>query len=229
MRKSFYQQNKTIIILLSLWLFRICFLLQANDGGISINKFVIFQICMIIALFIYLCKEKFTPIILFKFSSTMGFASIYSLGMISIVWSVLPLMSCFFAFENLVCMTALLYLALQCKNNYQIEHIFICAVIAIISMYIIRNLTIGGSWHSVTYSTIAAILTTYCLGEYNTKNRPIENVKILRYGLVTGLAILGVTTSGGAIFSTGLSLFALSLFAEKSTIRVMALICIITC
>ncbi len=223
---TYYQRNKALIIPLSLWLFRICFLLQGNEGGVAINKFVLFQIFMIIIIFMNLCKVNFLPILLIRYSSTSGFALIYILGMASMLWSVLPLMSCFFAFENLVCMTVLLYLAQQCKDQFQLERIFIWSVISIICMFIIRNVTIGGTWHSVTYSTIAAMLTTYCLGEYNVKNRPDENVKMLRYGLASGIFILIITTSGGAMFSTAISLFALSLFAEKPAVRVFAFISI---
>ena len=222
-KSDYFRQNKPIILILFAWLFRLCFLLQGNAGGVSLNGFVLLQIALILTLFAILLSKGFYPILLLQLTSTRLMALIYLLGMLSLVWSVLPLMSCFFAFENLVIMTTLLYLAYKTNSVYQLERFFIGFIIAILIMFFIRTILLGGGYfHSVTYSTVAAMLTTYCLGEWKNEWRPEENNTTLRFGLFCGVFFLIITTSGGAIFSTFLSCFAIVAFTKNQFIRFLA-------
>ncbi|OQC16079.1 MAG: O-Antigen ligase [Lentisphaerae bacterium ADurb.Bin082] len=224
-KTEYFRQNRTLILLLFAWLFRLCFLLQGNYGSVAINKYVFLQIGLILALFFIMVSRNFYPSQLFLSPSTRPFAFIYFLGMVSILWSVLPLMSCFFAFENLVCMTVLLYLGLRCKDKFQLERFFIGMVIAILLMFFSRQCLLGGFYfHSVSYSTVAAMLTTYCLGEWGKSNRPRENITSLKMGLAFGAGFLILTTSGGAIFSAFLSCLVLVLFARNLSIRFLTFI-----
>lgn len=221
----FFKQNKTILLLLFAWIFRVTFLLQGNNGsGVAINKYVFFQIFLILMMIIYLYKNKMTPFVMIKHPVTMGFSLLYILGMISICWSVMPLMSCYFAMENLILMTVLFFISMQCKNCYEVERLFIYFVLVLFSMFIIRSLLFVGGWHSVTYSSIAAMLFMYCLAEYSAMLRPIKNVKMLKIGLLLSGFILVITTSGGACFSAALSSIALAMFARQRTVRVISLI-----
>ncbi len=222
-KTGFFKQNKTIILLIFAWIFRLTFLLQGNAGGVAINKYVLLQIILGMIMFIFLQKRGVTPIVLLKYPSTRFFAILYMMGVISICWSVMPLMSCYFALENLILMTSLLYISLQCKDCYQAEGVFIWMILVILCMFLIRNLTIGGTWHSVTFSSIAAMLFMYCLAEYDGETHSSQNLIILKYGLLGAGFILIITTSGGACFSAALSSVALALFARKSIIRITAL------
>ena len=124
-KTEYFRQNKTILILLFAWLFRLTFLLQGNYGGVAINKYVILQIVLIMFMIVHLKKMKLTPFELFRHPATLGFSILYLMGMLSICWSVMPLMSCYFALENLVIMTVLFYISFQCKDCFEIERIFI--------------------------------------------------------------------------------------------------------
>lgn len=224
-KAEYFRQNRSLILLLFAWLFRLCFLLQANYGSVAMNKYVILQIGLILAIFFILISKRFYPIQLYKYTFTRQFALIYILGMISCLWSVLPLMSCFFAFENLVCMMVLLYLVVRCKDKFQLERFYIGIVIAILLMFFSRQCLFGGFYfHSVSYSTVAAMLTTYCLGEWGKSNRPLENITSLKIGLLFGVCFLVLTTSGGAIFSTFLSCLVLVLFARNKSVRFLTFI-----
>ena len=224
-KAEYFRQNRALILLLFAWLFRLCFLLQGNYGSVAINKYVFLQIVLILVLFFIMVSKHFYPTQLLISPSTRPFALIYILGMASIFWSVLPLMSCFFAFENFVCMTVLLYLGLRCKDKFQLERFFIGMVIAILLMFFSRQCLLGGFYfHSVTHSTVAAMLTTYCLGEWGKTNRPRENIISLKMGLAFGPSFLLLTTSGGAIFSTFLSCLVLVLFARNISVRFLAFI-----
>lgn len=223
---DFFRRNKAFILLLFAWVFRLCFLLQSNVGG-GLNKFVFLQIALMLGLFAMLLQKRVLPTVLRRLPPTRMFFWIYVMGMISIAWSVMPLLSCYFAFENMVCMTVLLYLGGQCRDKFQLERVFIWMVISIIGFFIARTVLIGGDWHSVTYSTIGAMLFTYCLAEYSPKTKPPENMKVIKYGAVVGGSMLLITTSSGALVSTAVSLFALALCAERKTIRVLALLVIV--
>ena len=221
---TYYKQNKPIILLLLLWLFRICFLTQGNRGGVAINKYVVIQIIAILALGMQLLSRHYTPKILLKYNATKHFAILYIFGMISILWSVFPLMSCFFALENLVCMTAIMYLSCKCTNVYELEKFFIYAIIFIIGMFFIKTILITKSFHSVTYSSISAMLTMYCLPELHSRNRLSDNSKTLKIGLAVGIIILFMTTSGGAIFSTFLTFLVYLILSKKLSLRLMLFI-----
>lgn len=165
---------------------------------------------------------------LLKYNPTKSFALLYIMGMISIIWSSFPLMSFFFAFENLVCMSALLYLALKCTNVYQLEKFFIYAIIFITGMFLLKTTLYFRSFHSVTYSSISAMLTMYCLPELYSQNRAIENTYLLKIGLIFGIFILIITTSSGAIFSTFLTLLIFLYLNKKSSWRIFFFFCICT-
>lgn len=224
---TYYKQNKAILLLLFLWLFRICFLTQGNKGGVAINKYVIIQIFAISALGIQLFIKHCTPTILLKHDATKHFALLYIFGMLSILWSVLPMMSCFFALENLICMTAIMYLSSKCSDIYKLERLFLYAITCLIGMFLIKSVFITRSFHSVTYSAISAMLTMYCLPELFSHNRLPENTRILKFGLTLGIILLIITSSAGAIFSTFLSLLVYLILGEKKTIRIIILTCLL--
>ncbi len=221
-KTEYFRQNKTIVLLIFAWIFRLSFLLQGNYGSVAINKYVFLQIALVTMMTVHLVKRGMTPFVLLKHSSTLGFTILYLMGMLSICWSVMPMMSCYFAFENLVLMTALLFIANQCNDCNQVERVFIWMILSILLLFILRTLTMGGSWHSVTYSTVAAMLFSYCMAEFGTAGRSRENKQVIKYGLIGAGFILVITTSGGACFSVALSSAAMVLFAQKRIIRILA-------
>ena len=223
---TYCKKNHIVLLLLFIWLFRLCFLTQGNKGGVAINKYVVIQIFVILLLALKLHAEKVTFWKLLNYNATKHFAFLYIFGMISIIWSIFPMMSFFFSFENLVCMTAILYLSLKFSDVYQLEKFFIYTIIFIISMFLVKGAFSFRSFHSVTYSSISAMLTMYCLVELCSHNRFNHNSKTLKTGLVFGIIILFLTTSGGAIFSVFLALFAFLLLSQKSTWRMLLFLAI---
>ena len=226
---TYCKKNKTVLLLLFIWLFRICFLTQENRGSVAINKYVIIQIITIFALALYLYGNHLSSFYLLKYNTTKHFTILYIFGMFSVIWSIFPGMSLYFAFENLVCLTAVLYLSINCTDVFQLERIFIYIVIFIISMFLVKNIVTTQIFHSVTYSSIAAMLTMYCLPELYSHNRTPRNSQTLKLGLVFGIFILIITSSSGAIFSTFLAMLVFLLQSQKTSLHTILFlfICIV--
>ncbi len=223
---TYCKKNSTVLFLLFIWLFRLCFLTQGNKGGVAINKYVVIQIVVILLLTLKLHSERVSFRKLLNYNATKHFAILYIFGMFSIIWSIFPLMSFFFSFENLICMMTILYLSLKFTDVYELEKFFIYAIIFIISMFLVKSVFSFRSFHSVTYSSISAMLMIYCLVELCSHNRLNCNAKPLKIGLVFGVIILFITTSGGAIFSAFLTLLAFLLLNQKSTWRMFLFLAI---
>ena len=78
--RDYIKNNKVIIFLFIIWIFRQLFLLQANEGGVAINKFVVVQILTELGIFGYLLikKNNFGTIVFFQ--PITWFAVLYILG-----------------------------------------------------------------------------------------------------------------------------------------------------
>ena len=227
---TYCKKNKIVLFFLFLWLFRICFLTQGSRGSVAINKYVIIQILAIVALVLSVYGNHFSSFNLLKYKATFHFTILYLFGMLSVLWSIFPVMSIFLAFENLACLTAILYLSLKCTDIYQLERFFIYSIIFIIGMFFVKNMTIARMFHSVSYSSIAAMLTMYCLAEYTSRNRSNLNKNTLTIGLAFGIFTLIITTSGGAIFSTFITLFFFLILTPKKDLHTIFFIgCFIVC
>ena len=223
---TYYKKNKPFLVLLFIWLFRLCFLTQKNEGGVAINKYVLIQIFVILSLAFKLFKKNYIIFKLLKYNATKHFAILYLLGMLSIIWSVFPLMSFFFAFENLVCMSTLLYLSFKCDDVYQLEKYFIYTTIFMTCMFLVKCIFGLTTFHSVTYSSISAMLTMYCLPELYSHNRQLDNTQILKIGLGFGIILLILTTSGGAIFSVFLTFLVFIILSQKASWRMILILSI---
>lgn len=217
--KSFIRNHKALLFFLFLWLFRVHFLRQRNDGGIVINRFVFVQIFAGLCMFLVLLQNKYQFKILFKIPVTRWFSLLYGLGCLSILWGVFPLMGCYFAFENFILLAAFLNLALHCPERFAIERYYIFINMLLLFFFGVTVLFFGNDWHSVSHSTIAALLFVYCAGEISKQQRPTLNLALLRYGLVTGFAGLILTTSSGAIVSTAFAMLFLGFFARNRAMR----------
>ncbi len=218
---TYCKKNKIVLFFLFVWLFRICFLTQGSRGSVAMNRYVIIQILAIVALTLSVYGNHFTSFNLLKYKATTHFTILYLFGMLSVLWSIFPVMSIFLAFENLACLTAILYLSLKCTDVYQLEKFFIYTIIFIICMFFVKNIVITRMLHSVSYSSIAAMLTMYCLAEYSSRNRSDLNANTLKLGLIFGIFTLVITTSGGAIFSTFITLFFFLCLSPKKDLHII--------
>ncbi|MBQ8211620.1 MAG: hypothetical protein IJZ27_03710, partial [Treponema sp.] len=218
--RDYIKNNKIIIFLFIIWIFRQLFLLQANEGGVAINKFVVVQILTELGIFGYLLikKNNFGTIVFFQ--PITWFAVLYILGMASIFWGVLPIMGCYFAFQNLLMLYAIYFLASKTKSVFQLERYYIFVNIFVLILFFLRSFFMyNHNYHSVSFSTIASLLFVYCITEFNTQKRPPENIKMLKIGFVVGFVFLVLTSSSGAIVSTVCGLFVLSLVAKNPMVR----------
>ena len=224
--KAYISRNKGILFFFLLWMFRLFFLQQGNRGGVGINKYVLVQIFAELGIFFMLFVHRFNFFIVLTELPLMWFGWLYLLGMASVFWGILPLMGCYFAFQNFIMLAALYFLAQQAKDFFQLERLYIFSHIIILWFFFISCFLQFDSWHSVSYSTISAFLFTYCAAEYDKTNRPPENISSLGWGVFWGIVGLGVTSSAGAMVSVLVSFLFLAMFARKPILRFGAFVCI---
>ena len=224
---EYIKRNKAFLLLLLLWMFRLFFLRQGNEGGVAINKFVIVQLFAELSLFYLLISRKFKFSIIFTNQPMIFFCLLYLFGMLSIFWGVLPLMGCYFAFQNIIMVAVLYYLATQTRDIFQLERYYIFANLLILGVFLFRGFCFGDGLHSVAYSTVAALLFVYCIAEYDN-SRPPENLKMLKRGIIVGGTVLILSTSSGAIVSVVVSIFVLAMFAKNIFLRGVSFIAMIT-
>ena len=124
-------------------------------------------------------------------------------------------------------MSTLLYLSFKCDDVYQLEKYFIYTTIFMTSMFLVKCLFGLATFHSITYSSISAMLTMYCLPELYSHNRQHDNTQILKTGLAFGIILLILTTSGGAIFSVFLSFFAFIILSQKASWRMILILSVV--
>ena len=157
----------------------------------------------------------------------MFFALVFFMGICSITWGILPWMGCYFAFENLVMLSTIYYLASKTKNFYQLERYYLFANMLILGAFLFKCIAFrGGHFHSVSYSTVAGYLLVYSIGEYGEEGHPPENVRMLKWGMFWGILGLILTTSSGAIVSTFVAMFILVIYAKSPTLKFLALLAI---
>ena len=220
---EYLRQNKTILFLFVLWAFRLLFLQQGNEGGVAINKFVLVQIFAELGIFAALMAHGFNFFLVFTAQPMAWFCLLYLMGVFSILWGVFPLMGGYFAFQNIVMVSALYYLASRTKDFLQLERFYIFANLFILWAFFIRTILLGGGYfHSVAYSTVAGYLLVYSVAEYDPGSRPPENLKMLRKGIFWGALGLAVTTSGGAMVSVAAAFCVLAMFAKQPLLKLGA-------
>ncbi|MBO4648711.1 MAG: O-antigen ligase family protein [Lentisphaeria bacterium] len=227
--KKYISENKLILFLFLLWIFRLFFLQQGNEGGVIINQYVVIQIVAELGIFFCLLFGGLNLAQIFTKLPIMWFSDLYLLGMASFSWGVLPLMGCYFAFQNTIMLAALFYLAARTKDFYQLERFYIFANLFILWAFFIRTILLGeGDFHSVAYSTVAGLLFVYSVAEYDKTNRPPENLKMLRRGIIWGFIGLALTSSGGALASVAVAFFVLAMFAKHPLMKFGAFVCVCT-
>ena len=225
--KKYISENKSILFLFLLWMFRLLFLQQGNEGGVVINKFVVVQLFAELGIFFALLARRFNFCLILGTAPIGWFTILYLLGMASIAWGILPLMSCYFAFQNIIMLAALFYLASRTKDFFQLERFYVFANLFVLLVFLLRCVFFGGfNFHSVAYSTVAGFLLVYCVAEYDKSTRPPENVRMLGRGIFWGILGLILTTSSGAMVSVAVAFLVLAMFAKHPGLKALAFLCI---
>ncbi len=208
--------------LLFLWCFRVMFLRQGNVGGIALNAYNILQIGVTLLLFFLLIAWRIPVISIIQQTPIRFYAWLYAYGLISVLWSIMPAASAFFALQNLVFLVLFFVLAANAQSKQDIERLFIQFNIIVLLMFFYKDL---GYLHSVTFSTVSACLLVYCLGEMHfSANRGL--VKWFKAAIVVGAVGLAVTTSSGAMVSAACGVATLGVTSRHKGVRFLAFLTI---
>lgn len=226
--KDFINRNQTPLCLFALWMFRLTFLKQGNEGGVAINKFVIVQLVAELGIFVYLIQQNINFATIFILQPIRYFAWMYLLGVLSILWGIIPIVGSYFAFQNLLMLLFIYHIFSQVHDFFQLERFFLVVAHIILLLFIFEQIISSEFYfHSVGYSTVAGILFTYSIVELSHSYRPLENQLWLKRSVIFSTFILLITTSGGALVSTACSAMLLIFFAKKNSIRFLSALCAI--
>lgn len=223
--KVFFTENKALLIVLFIWIFRITVLRQANGESIALNKFVILQLLCEAVMAFHLIRVRFQWKVLFSHPGAKYFCLLYAFALLSTLWSVMPAVSFCFAAENFIILGVFTFMGLQTRSFSQLERLYLSFNFALLLLFFLRNLSFG-FFHDVTFSMIAGVMLCYCCGEYNSKNRTTFELKWLKVGILLGLFFLFLCSSSGSIVSAACGIIALMFFAQNKVLRLLAFLMI---
>jgi len=206
--KEYFPRTKLFGVLIFAFLVRIYVFSRGKTDATALDIYNIIQIGITFILSGLMVIRKDLRIVLkILFRSPVGaIIYLYILGIISSFWSVLPVFSAYFGFEGLVYLLAIGIVLFNQNSMRQTEKLLITASIGFILLILLGIVKNNGfrinlfTWHTNTYSVIAAMLFSYCLGELSNKNRHVTNIerKLLRQGLLAGLLFVFLGTSSAS-------------------------------
>lgn len=208
MLKEYFPRTKLLGVLIFAFLVRIYVFSRAKTDATALDIYNVIQIGITFILSALILVRKDLRIVWkILFRSPIGYIIyLYILGIISGFWSAFPVFSAYFGFEGLVYLLAMGIVLINQNTKRQSEKLLITGSIGFIILIIIGIIKNNGFrinlfiWHTNTYSVIAAMLFSYCLGELTNRNRRVPRLerKLLRQGLVTGLFFVFLGTSSAS-------------------------------
>ena len=148
-------------------------------------------------------KLKRTPV--------MWLGLYYVFCAISCLWSVMPDLTIYRAFEYLIFLSATLTIVDQYQDFIVAERGFLRIAVAVIILEMCITLRSYGftlsveAWHNTTYTVSSAMLFCYCLGEYLAMNKverakaKIRSRRLLRFGIFAFCTLVLGGSSGSNI------------------------------
>lgn len=217
--KSYY----TLIILFTLWLYRIDFI-AADSGGIAKGL----QVFTLLGMLLFLYNKKaniFIYAIKNSTSSIKYLILLYLYGMISTLWSFIPTFSFFLAFQNIVIILLLIYLFDINKSFKEKEKLFVIGTIALMLFEVIVKRIVDGPQifiHFLSGGSTAALLFSYCTAELlNMKINDKERIMYLKGSVIVSIIVLITSTSSGANASAVFGLIIALFFSRHSIYAVV--------
>lgn len=158
--------------------------------------------------------------------------AMYLFGILSGLWSAIPLFSTYFAVEGFIYIVAFSIILYQQPDDEGMERI------AIYSSYVFIILILGAYikasgfslnllyWHTNNYSTIAAMLFGYCFGEQNNPYRtktPSEK-RMLKRGIWISIFLILVGTSSASNIALLSAVVVVMLISGKTSLKIITLV-----
>lgn len=189
-----------LVIFYLLWLYRIEFM-PDTGGGMA-------KVLQVVSLFvIILLLGKYGGNFVVKaFNRTNGAVKtvliLYCFAVLSTVWAFLPQFAFFLSFQNVVMILAMVWMLTQFKDFCSVEKTFISfTVLTVLFEGIALRLSMQQVLiaHFLPAGSCAAMLFSYCVGEYLAMKGIDKNRRnLLKYTIVITIVMLFLHTSGGA-------------------------------
>ena len=221
-------------MLIIAFLIRIYLFSRRKEDATSLDIFNILQIAITILLGALLVIRRDTySIIRILFKSPIGWLIIlYSFGVLSGLWSSLPLFSPYFGVEGLVYMISFGVILFWQSDNPGMERFAIYSSYLLIFLMVAGLINMRGlslsllNWHTNNYSTVAAMLFGYCFGEYNNnhRDRSFEEKQMLKRGIWISLFFVALGTSSASNISLLAGLVVVILITGKRTFKILSLL-----
>lgn len=130
------------------------------------------------------------------------------LALISTMWSYVPMMTFFMAFEKLTFIIVFYAVFSQFKSFQNAERMFVYLMVGVIVFNGIATRVMGDQsfiGHDLQQGSCAALCFSYCIGEYLAKNTVgKERYDMLKGAILISVFFLVISTSGGANASAAL-------------------------
>ena len=234
-----YLPNCTLIGLMVLaFLIRFHVFFRVKDDPTALDIYNILQIVITLLLALILLFRRDFPFVLrLIIRSPVGWLVVlYFFGMLSGLWSAIPMFSSYFGLEGLVYILAFAVILLQQPDDNGLEKLVVNFSFLLIALHIIGLLRIMGfsfslsHWHSNAYPAIASMLFAYSLGEYYNKYRVKSAIekKMLKLVIWISLFFVFIGTSSGSNFSTASAILMVIIISGKKSSKIIAIFLFIT-
>lgn len=234
MLRKYLPHTLIIGFLIIAFLFRVYLFSRGKTDPTALDIYNMIQIgiAFILGLVIVIRKD-FIPVVKILARSPLGWLmTIYLFGILSGLWSAIPLFSTYFAIEGLIYIIAFAMILYQQPNNESMERI------AIYSSYTFILFMLGGyikasgfslnlaDWHTNNYSSIAAMLFAYCFGEYNNQYREKTRAerKLLKRGIWFSLILVIIGTSSASNIALVTAIVVVTLISGKRSFKILSIL-----
>lgn len=191
---------KWILIFFMLWVYRVS-CIPADDGGMARGL----QIATTLGMLLFTFNMKGTGISTALFKSKIPNQTMtwyLLLAMMSALWSYVPTLTLYIAFEKLIFVIVLTTIFSQFKTFENAERAFVYFLLGIVIYNgIVPRMAghIAFIAHDLQEGSCAAMAFSYCCGEMLAKKtKDKKRYGMLKAGMLLSICFLAISTSGGA-------------------------------
>jgi O-antigen ligase len=233
MLKKFLPNTRLIGLLILTFAIRVYLFSRGKTDPTALDIYNIVQIGIgiLLGLVIILRKDFFFVAKTLMRSPLGWLIALYIFGILSGLWSAIPLFSTYFAAEGLIYTFALAIILYQQPDNNSMERFAITISFLFIFFMLAQIIKLTGfsfnlfHWHTNNYSAIGAMLFGYCYGEYNNRyrNKSEDERRLLKRGIWISLFFVVLGTSSASNISLLASLVVITLISGKRSFKFISL------
>lgn len=234
MLKKYLPHTSFIGFLILAFLVRVYLFSRGKTDPTALDIYNIIQIgiAFVLGLVVVIRRDFIQVVKLLVRSPLSWLITIYLFGILSGLWSAIPLFSTYFAIEGLIFIIAFAMILYQQKDNESMERIAIYSSYTFILLMLGSYIKTSGfslnlaDWHTNNYSAIAAMLFGYCFGEYSNQYREKTHPerKLLRRGIWFSLILVIIGTSSASNIALVTSIVVVTLISGKRSFKILSIL-----